>query len=343
MSLMTGVSGPTRGSLWWKAARAVALALCGVGLVLAATATADAQAGEPRFALNASGAGVDCDAPSEPTECNVGLGAAFTLSLEVLDPPAAGYIAVQTQLYLDGLPWTPASAEEENVWPDNQLPVRSPQEPVSGTVAVSHGGLTGLTEPFPLSNYQGSVVELRASCSTSPQTFDPAIIAHNPAVAPIGTTLSLQDSSLVPAPTIGTADLDLNQDGSTLEVPVGYILTIKCGGQSAPESDGVPGFDEGDFPDQAPATLTPVGGTRPPDQQTTPGDDDQTPGATDGNGATRTPLPGVNGEDEDDDGGPPWAIIGVVIGAVAVAAAGGAYLWYLRRSRGSGGSPPAAA
>jgi len=342
MLLTNGISRSALPSPWRNAARAASLALFSIGLVLASTATAGAQAGEPRFALNASGAGVTCDAPSEPTECNAGLGAAFTLSLEVLDPPAAGYIALQTLLYLDGLPWTPASVEEENVWPDNQLPIRSPQSPDTGTVAVGHGGLTGLTEPFPLSHYEGSVVDLRVSCSTSPQTFDPAIIAENPAVSPIGTTLALQVDSMVPAPTIGTADLDLNQEGLTREVPVSRILTIKCGGQSAPESDGVPGFDEGAFPDQAPATLTPVGGTRPPGEPTAPAGDDETAAATDGNRTTRTPGPDVTANDDGDDGGVPWAIIGVVIGAVAVAAAGGAYLWYLRRSRGSGGPPPAA-
>jgi len=329
MSLKTDVSWP----LWRPALRAVGVGLFGLGLALASIATTGAQAGDPRFALTAGGSSVTCDAPSEPTECTVGLGAAFTLSIDLLDPPAAGYIVLQTLTYLDGLPWTPASVEEENVWPDNQLPLRSPLLPEPGVVGVAHGGLTGLSEPFPVSHYEGSVVELSMSCSTEPDTFHPAIIAHNPAVSPIGTSLNLPDSSMIPAPTIGTADLDLNEDGFTREVPVSYILAIKCGGASAPEGEGVPGFQEGNFPDQAPATLTPVGGTRPPGQQRTPGEG-ETPGATAGDETPSTPGPAIGGDnDGDDGGGAPWAIIGVVIGAVAVAGAGGAYLWYLRRSR----------
>jgi hypothetical protein len=313
------------------------LALHGAPLVLIVgalafgwTSSAHAQAGEMRFSLNAAGASVTCDAPSEPSECEVGLGAAFTLSIDLRDPPAAGYIAMQTQIYLDGMTWTPATTAEESVWPDNNLPLRSPDPPEVGVFAVSYGGLTATTEPFPISHYEGPMVEMHLSCSEEPQTFDPALTAYDVNAATSGSAISLEDQTTVPSPTNGTAELDLRGVGAET-VPIADILAIRCGGTSAPPGDDIPGYDPEGTIDGAPPEDTPDI-TEPTDDGTTPG---RTPGGTGGPSADATPTPGASVNGDDDGGGAPWAVIGVVIGAVVVAAAGGAYVWYLRRSRSS--------
>lgn len=62
----------------------------------AAGQSAHAEETGVRMALNASGLGVTCDAPSEPTACTVPLGGFFTLSVEVVQPPPGGYVGIQT-------------------------------------------------------------------------------------------------------------------------------------------------------------------------------------------------------------------------------------------------------
>lgn len=313
------------------------LALLVAMAALAPTPSARAQAGPTRFALNASGAGVTCDAPSEPTECDVGLGASFKLQVDLLDPPASGYVALQTQIYLDGLAWLPADPLVENVWPDNNLPVRSPNPVEQGTAALGYGGLTATTPPFPFSHYAGPVVEIDVSCPATAQTFNPALLAFDESVSPNGSEVNIDENTIVGSPAIGTAELDLVALGHTQTLPIADIMTIRCGGASAPPGDDIPGFEVGAV-FQPPPTGTSNEGTQPgttPGAATAPAEK-QTPAAGT-TPASGTVVPGgggpTGGEEDNGGGGPPWAIVGVVIGAVAVAAAGGGYFWYLRRSR----------
>lgn len=305
---------------------AVALgAFATFAVLLGSAGEIGAQAG-PHMSLNARGTGVSCDAPVDPSKCDVPAGGAFTLAVEVVAPPPDGYIAMQSEVYVNGFTWTPASVEDENVWPDNQLPVRSPAVPADGTTVIIHGGLTSLTPPFTPSHHEGAVVELDLVCPQQPQTGDVALIAYGPD-SQLGASFSLPDETLIVNEPVGSAELDIDANGAPLRVPLAYVLVIRCG-----EASGAPPVTPGQsLPGYAPSQsgATPGATTGPGTTGTTP--TDGTPGTGGPSAATATPSGGAGGED--DGGGAPWAIIGVVIGVVAVAAAGGGYLWYLRRSR----------
>ena len=110
-----------------------------VALFVAVSSWTQADGSGPRMALNLAGDEVSCDAPSEPTSCSVPPGSTFTLSVDVIQPPEPGYVALQTDLYYGGLLYQPQSVEDEFVWPDGALPLRAPADPFGIEGLVSHG------------------------------------------------------------------------------------------------------------------------------------------------------------------------------------------------------------
>jgi hypothetical protein len=211
-----------------------------LGVVLAAAALlvslawgfgsggASAEGTGPRLAMSASGTGVSCDDATEATECTVPLSGAFTLSVNMIDPPSGGYIGLSTQMSLGGLRWTPAATADENTWPDNTLPVRSPDPPVATAQVLSHGGLTGTTPPFETSDYEGPVVQVTLNCSADANTFEVALINFDPAVTPLGTQYTLPDMTPVASKDDGERDVDLLGDGNIVTVPITSALDINC-------------------------------------------------------------------------------------------------------------------
>jgi hypothetical protein len=292
-----------------RSGRTVAFALLTTLVALAAWLVAGSAAvhavGEPRMALNARGDGVTCDS-AEPQKCTVPLGGNFTLAVEFLEPPAEGYIAVSTQLSLGGLTYLPGSVEAENVWPDNQLPVRAPTPP--GQI-VAHGGLTGLTAPFPVSRHEGSIVELTLQCSPDPDTFTADLITLS-GDSPLGASYALPSQETIPAKESGSIELDLNEDGTPEPVPTADSLDINC--------------------EDVPPTPTPG-----------PGDGDGTP--SDGAAPTATILPeelpatgagNGNALNGDGDGVALWLIIGAI--SAAAAAILGLLAWRYTQIRRAG-------
>ena len=115
----------------------------------------------PEMLLNIKGG--DCDDAVRPTNCNVVLGSTFTLSVDGIGVPPAGYTLMQTFIdFGSDLVYKPSTLEEEIIWPDCSGPTLSQ---LSATT-VSHGCISGDSEPLPVSNYRGNLVELLFTCPT---------------------------------------------------------------------------------------------------------------------------------------------------------------------------------
>lgn len=206
----------------------LAISLVAVSWALNGSGTARADGTGTRLALNASGDGVSCDDSSEPTECVAPVSGSFFIVPEMIDPPAEGYVAVYTQVFLGGLTWVPRAIGDENVWPDNQLPVRAPDPPLYMASVVSHGGLTGVTE-FPPSHYAGPIAEIEVTCSADEESFEVALINYDAAVAPLGSAYSLTpDSDPTGGKTVGERDVHLYNDDIVVTVPITDVLQISC-------------------------------------------------------------------------------------------------------------------
>ena len=203
-----------------------------VGLVGLATTVA-LLAGPTRaqetvgMALAIEGNGVSCEAAT----CYVPLDGDFTVAIQTDGPPAAGYIAVQTNLFYGGLVYNVTeSLDDENVWPDNRLPVRFPAEPSAEGRSVAHGGLTSVTSPFIISTFEGDLVRLSMTCSSEEETFLVALLAYDKVANPLGSTYSLEDQTTVPVEVQSVMSLDPNDQGEVQELPVGDVIDVSCGG-----------------------------------------------------------------------------------------------------------------
>lgn len=188
---------------------------------------AQAEGTGARLALNAQGAGVSCDEASEPSACVVPLAGPFTLAVELIDPPSDGYVAFQSQVSLGGLVWSPRASADENVWPDNTVPVRAPDPPELNAQVVSHGGLTGTSEPFPVSHHEGNVVEMTLTCSAEEESFEVALINYSDAT-PNGAAYSLADLLPIASKTVDERELDAVGSGTPTTVSVAGLLEINC-------------------------------------------------------------------------------------------------------------------
>lgn len=245
----------------------------------------------PRLELNASGTGVTCDHPSQPSQCTVPVGAPFKVAVDFLEPPAGGYVAISTQVSFPGLTWTPASSREENVWPDNTLPVRSPDSAYHVHV-VAHGGLTGTSPPFPVSHYAGPVVQFTLTCSAEPGSFEVALVTLDPNVSPLGASYTTPQDIITPvaSKTVGQRNVDLENTGTTTtSVPVASLLNINCARVALATATST----------SAPAAAT------------------ATPG-----------LPPTGSAGGTSDGGVAWPLIGGLMAAATLLATAG---WQLRR------------
>lgn len=229
-----------------------------------------AHADGTRMALNASGTGVSCDDPLEPTECTVPLAGFFTLSVAAVEPPAAGYIGFQTFIdygrdfydpdraeddfappvcddgvdngndgFIDlddsdcidqPLTYHPVGPTEAITWPDLGSDKIAIQDNEPVGAAVSHGGLTGILPPLPASTYSGNLVELVMSCSDDESTTEVRLL---PIDDPVALTFGAGYSE---AP-----------DGSTQSAAKTEPLTINCAG----EVDG----DDGEEPTATPTAI----------------------------------------------------------------------------------------
>ncbi|MEX0786923.1 MAG: dockerin type I repeat-containing protein [Dehalococcoidia bacterium] len=117
---------------------------------------------EMRLAVNDA---ISCT-PGDPPQCDVAIGAPFTLTIEVVEAPANGYVQFMTVIILDedltyGTPKPPAA--EEIVWPDREREASLRAQRIEGF--VEHGAITGFGSPLPVSHHVGSIVEVVLNCS----------------------------------------------------------------------------------------------------------------------------------------------------------------------------------
>ena len=335
--------------------RLVALAAAIVLAYVASPAMTAAQESEPTggMALRVEGAGVSCDDEG----CTVPLNGDFTLSVLTDGIPAGGYLAIQTHLYFGGLVYLPSDSEaDENVWPDNSLPLRDN----SVDQYLSHGGLTSLTPPFALSTFEGALVELAMRCVGDDATVRLALLSYDVPANPLGSSYSLEENLLtVSATVIGEMELDPLGSGELRLVDVSAVLPVTCGAGGA--------IADPPLLTVAP-TLEPTGMPEPPELTATAESQvaavETVAAATAEAVATFIELgtPAaffVTGEDEptlgedgdengvevgDDDGGGNtglWIVIGVVVAVALVGAGVVGWRYYQQRQNGSGdGGPP---
>jgi hypothetical protein len=178
--------------------------------------------------LNAKGPNASCDVPPDPDECDVAVGAKFTLAVEADNPPVGGFAVYTTWIEWDGLLYNavPISLPgppyySENVWPALAYDLRLPFDPGGFAGIVIHSGEGG--DP----GYAGNLVQLSMTC-IDPGTFDVDLIAADP-------------------PLIPTGSLFTNLNSETVYVNSSDQLTINC-------IEGGPA----DTPTPAPATPTPA-------------------------------------------------------------------------------------
>ena len=133
---------------------AVIIALIAVTAFMAdQIGTTNAAGGGPEMTLTV----VDCEGDT----CTVAEGGAFTLTTEIVEGPADGYILAQTYIvYGTDLVYNPAERfRDEFVWPDCENATalgalwveggEDTTEDVGEAIAVNHGCLTGLIDLEP--------------------------------------------------------------------------------------------------------------------------------------------------------------------------------------------------
>ncbi|MCH8949266.1 MAG: hypothetical protein IIB87_02680 [Chloroflexi bacterium] len=216
--------------------------------------------------------------------CTVSTGEKFTLAVEIEVAPAGGYIAAQTWIeYGSDLTYDSAAAPaDEIVWPGcaAAIALRS----LGPGTAVSHGCLSGLIPPLPVSIYTGNFVELSFTCSSDPSSTMVRLVPLG--VSPAG---SAGTAFAEPAPgpfsnqiVSGVRDLTVNCAAPTA-TPTG-TLTATPASSATPMPTGVATATPPGTPVGTPA-ATPTGGPTATPTFTT-----STPGATPVDGATATPV-----------------------------------------------------
>jgi hypothetical protein len=193
------------------------------------------------MSLSASGDGVECSGGS----CDVPLGGDFTLEVVASDPPADGYVGMQTQVNFAGLTYNPTDDPADEIpWPDNILPLRDPAQATGAETQVVHGGVSNLTPPYTPSTYDGVIVALSLTCTDAFATFTPALLPY---------------AKAQPAASAYTAFVS---DEELVTVPTSDTLTINCGEAPTtepPDGDETPGPDDDETPTAAPEALPGTG------------------------------------------------------------------------------------
>lgn len=292
-------------------------------------ATAQPSAAEEgtNMALTASGEGVSCSGDS----CTVPLGGAFTLIVEVVEPPASGYIVVQT--FVDyGLYLYDAENNEDNFGPGNcgnavddgndglidrvdsecldlQITyqaagsagaelvwpdIGAPETALRTQLfggTVNHSGLTALIPPLPVSRFTGPIVQLAFTCTDSASETDVKLL-------PLGDELALGNGSGFVQP-----------DGVTQVPAKADPLTIECARVAA-----------------TPQPTPTVGGLAPTGTGGFLDDPDLGPTGTAGGDQA-----GIAGDNDGGGNAALWAIIGVL--AAGAAAGLGFFGWRYARGR----------
>ncbi len=205
---------------WRFVAVAGVVSTLAVGILILSLATsgdsATAASGGPEMTLNVKGG--DCDDLVRPTECNVALGATFTLSVDALAIPPTGYALLQTYIHFGpDLAYLPtASPAEEVTWPDcsanttvrQQLDFTLPGSSISSEV-VSHSCITTSTvEPFPLSSFVGNVLAIDLSCTPGDSSTLLRLLPFDHPIPRSLGTLLFDPNEIIVIPKVG--DLLLN-------------------------------------------------------------------------------------------------------------------------------------
>ena len=231
-----------------------------------ASSPALAAIGGPEMVLNIKGG--DCDDPVRPTECNVALGADFTLSVDALAIPPTGYSLLQTYIHFGDYLRFVAHVDltEEIVWPDCSAATahREPdlKEPFAPDDFVAHSCLTAfLGSPLPTSSFVGTVLAIDMSCTIA--GFFGGIAEHT------STLVRLADAISGP---LGSRLLDLEEPSSVTKV--GDLL-VNCGaGGPLATPTFTPTIPPTLTPQPTPTGATPTPTATPTPLQVTKGNDD---------------------------------------------------------------------
>lgn len=110
--------------------------------------------------------GAECDS----VLCTVVVGTAFTLSVEIIEPPAEGYVGAQSFIDFgtDLAYHATKTTVGELVWPDCESVVANRSKLSAET--VSHGCLTGIPPMQHNSTYIGNFVDMAFTCSKGPSS-----------------------------------------------------------------------------------------------------------------------------------------------------------------------------
>ncbi len=188
---------------------------------------------EPEMSLNVTSAGAVCDHPQKPTKCTVPPDSQFTLVADVNHAPVKGYIGFQTQVVYGSLKYKPTgdNGAAEVVWPDGVAPFGGFEVrigPVTGQERVVHHLATNALAlpPYPVSNYEDSIVEIALNCppSGSFEVALPVLSVANPS----GTHFVKSGMFNALPRTVGQELVDVDGDTTPELVDVAATLSINC-------------------------------------------------------------------------------------------------------------------
>ena len=180
------------------------------------------QEGLAELSLNVvPGTNLNCVPADKPDECFVELGTRFTLSADVNVIPESGYGAFQVQVVHRGL----ISKEVRHV---SDFPIQTPIE--SDIDTFSGAALTGLSAPFPKSNYVGPVMEADLDCTAEPGIFKISLPLPGTKIK----DLNGDDISI----TTVQRDVDVDGDTTIDTTKVADTLLINCVGDRPGARDG---------------------------------------------------------------------------------------------------------
>ncbi len=227
----------------------IALAIAGFHLTSDSGSHVEASTGGPEMVLNIKGG--DCDDLVRPTECEVALGAQFTLSVDALGIPADGYILASTFIHFgDQLAYAPSTqAADEIIWPDCAS-VTAVREQVDYTLpppwtsdqTVRHSCLTSGLIPPPASFFTGNLVEIDLTCSIGDTT---SLIRLLPSVHPVTSTS-------------GSHFVEGDENGGVVDPKLSNLL-LNCGaGGPLPTSTFTPTSPPTSTPQPTPTGPTPT-------------------------------------------------------------------------------------
>jgi len=194
----------------------------------------EANPGTTAMQLGATGTGVTCNSPSDPTSCTVPLSGVFNVEVSVTafppdpdagGPQAAGYSAMATDVdwCTTCSPGAPASASPltytklanaiEVPWPQrgNLIVSNSPHIDFPNT-RIQHGDVSTASGSVP-STFKGVIVRLQFTCSAGNSSTPLALVIYDPGTNPGGTTLT---------------------DVAGNNFPASDTLTINCGSGPVP-------------------------------------------------------------------------------------------------------------